>query len=191
MTGLYGTITTVEDVRLATVEHLRTWSGTYIAEIARQKGADLGEFRGYSTVTGDIFPICLVACAGTSGAPEPHGDGTITAPYAVAAAAVVSGLTRDEATAAAGYYGAAIQAAILQHPSLGDFAIDTSWDGTAIEEVAWDITQSIMACVCRFTIIVPGVLNTTLGPLTPPVTPGNPAVWPTVITADATPTRAT
>ena len=187
MTGLYGSLVTTEDVRLAVVAHLKLWSPAYLAEVERQKGASLPPFRGYVTESGDVFPVALVACAGTEGDPERHGDGTITAWWAVGAAAVVAGKTRDEANVTAGYYGAAIRASILQHPSLSGFAESIVWIGESLEEVAWDPDLSIVVCLARFLVAVPAVVNVNLGPLEPPVDPGaDPGDLPTVVTVTET-----
>ena len=183
--SVYGPLVTIEDVRLALTAHLRTWSPAYLAEVGRQRSVTLEEFRGYTTSTGDEFPVCLTAAASVD-APMDHGDGTVTASFSAAAAAVVSGATREEATALASYYGAAIRGAVLQHPDLSGFASGCDWTGEAIEEVAFDTGQAIVACTVRFTVDVDGVIDMRGGPLTAPVDPtADPGDWPHVVTTAA------
>ena len=172
--SLYGQLVTIEDVRHALTAHLELWAPAYIAEVGRQRGIDLPEFRGFGFETTDAYPVCITACAGTDGQPERHGDGTVTASYPVVAAAVVSGVTRESATALAGYYGAAIRGAVLQHAALGGFSAETTWTGESIQEVAFDSGQSIMSCHERFTILVDSTVNTLGGPAIPPNIPGLP-----------------
>lgn len=188
--SLYGQILTSEDVRLALVTHLETWTPAYIDEVARQRSTTLPRFRGYATTADDTFPVCLTACAGTAGDIDLHGDGTITAAFAVGAAAVVAAATREEATAQAAWYGAAIRAAVLQHPDLSGFGAGMEWTGESLEEVAWDTTKAIMACVQRFTIWVNSVIDIGGGPATPPVDPtAVPGDFPAALTVDGTVTR--
>lgn len=188
--SLYGPLVTVEDVRLALTAHLRTWAPSYIAEVARQRSTTLPGFRGYTVETGDDFPVCITACAGTTGDLIKHGDGKITAAYTVGAAAVAAAPTREEATALAGYYGAAIRGAVVQHPDLSGYAAGCEWTGETVEEVAYTSEQAIVACTERFTIWVDDVTDTRGGPLTPPVDPDtDPGEWPTVDTVTVTVVR--
>lgn len=193
--SIYGPLVTIEDVRLALTSHLRMWAPTYIEEVARHRGLTLPAFRGYAAETADSLPVCVTACAAAEN-PTRHGDGAVSARFVVEAAAVVSAPTREEATAVAGYYGAAIRGAVLQHRDLSGFAAGTYWDGEAIEEVAFDTERAIVACTVRFLVDVDNVINTHGGPLEPPTNPTvDPGDWPTVDTIDVdvhrTPTEDT
>lgn len=185
MTDLYGIFVTDDDVRSAVVAHMKVWSDTYIAEVGRQKAADLPGFRGYpSSAISDTYPICVAACGGAE-SPERHGDGTVTATFGVAVGAVVSAPTFGEAETLAGYYGAAVRAAITQHPSLGGFATASWWDGSTPQEINSNMDRVVFVSIQRFFVIVDDVINVRGGPATPPDSPiAVPAPNPTVLTVD-------
>lgn len=189
--SIYGPLVTIPDVRDSLTTHLRTWAPTYLAEVGRQTSTTLAPFRGFASSSGDEYPVCVTACAGISGDVIAHGDGTIRAPFAAGAAAVVSAATRDEAETLAGRYGAALRAAVLQHPDLSGFAASCEWTGETLQEVAWDTDQAIVACTVRWTIWVDAVIDTRAGPLEPPVDPVvAPGDWPTVVSTDEPVIRA-
>ena len=183
-TSMYRRIVSGEGIRLGVIAHLRLWVPAYVAEVSRQAGLThcLPDFRGYAPalVTGtpdDQLPLCVVTAPATIDTPQKHDGGLYTAPWGIGIGCVVSRRTREAAGAVASLYGAAVRAAMVQHPSLGGMSDGTDWLVEDTEEIAWDDVRVVMAAKLQFAAHILGVVDSRGGFTVPQPTNGrtNPA----------------
>ena len=177
---IFGPILDKTDVENAMEEHLRLWLPTYLAELERQKGYEPETIRtpvawlrsnDFSKWPEDHTPAILIISPGLVGDPTREGSSVWSAPYGVGVAAVVSSIDRDSTRKLAGFYGAAIRAAVLQHPSLGNFARDTNWVDERFDDVPQEDERSLASAQEVFRVDVFGVTAGRTGPKTPPEDP--------------------
>ena len=187
--NVYGQIITGADVREAVEATLRAWMPAYLGEIAAVRGksrGDLPTFRSYQSATSvdswpeDQLPACIIVAPGLAGPPEKHGS-EYTATWSVGVATVNSASTREATTELVELYTAAIRSAVMQHPSLGDFASGLEWIDESYDELGFEESRTIAAGQVILGVQVDGVLDSSQGTKTPPVNPNvTPDTWPTV-----------
>lgn len=190
MTSLFGTVTTTEDVRAAVETTIRTWSDTYVAEVARAKDTALPRLRSYGQAVDedtdpDTLPACLVVCPGILAVPQVRGDGTVDATFAVGVGIVIAHQVRDTARRLASLHAAAMRALMLQQGSLGGFARAMTWTDEDVDLIDWNTSLVVAAASLQFAVDVDGVVSRYGGPLTPPEEPTDPIAAVAVETAQA------
>lgn len=191
----FGAFVTGADVRAAVTAHLRMWTPTYIAEVARQhgwEGAALPPFRAYVTSAADVeswpedqLPTCVVIVPGTLAEPVRHGT-VYRVRWAVGIGVVASGRDRDESHDLATLYGAAVRNACLQQPSLGGFAVGVTWSDERYDELDdAEGSRTIAAGRIIIGVDVDDAVDTAAGPTSPHDPATDPAdEWPHVVTVD-------
>ena len=185
----------VEDAAAAT---LRLWLPTYLREIERQHGRaqlalpDPKSWLVYSHEDRPEdwpesgLPAVLLMCPGLKGEPAREGAGTYRARWDLQAGVVVSASRPAQTRQLAQLYGAAIRAAILQHPSLGGFAQAVTWADEANGDMSPIDSRSLGYTSVAFTVDVLDVVDARGGPILPDASadPDGPE-WPDVTSAEA------
>jgi hypothetical protein len=180
---IFGRIVTGSHVEDAAEATLRLWIPTYIAEIERQTGRDAGTLptpRSWSLVSEfgldpeDQFPAIVIESPGLVESPGRDGRGTYRAAWDLRIGVVVAARDERATRRLSTTYAAAIQAALLQHPSLGGFAADTSWLDTRYTPIADDAGRTLAAGRTYFRVDVDDVVTAKAGPAVPNVDPLDP-----------------
>lgn len=176
--SVFGSIVTIDQVKRAVVEHVDRWIETYLAEIERQNGLDprtINQPASYITVDDeglnkwpeDQLPCVVVMCPGTSDTPRSTSEG-VSAAFVVNIAVIVSSITAKDTSEVASYYGAAVNALMVQNQSLGGFAAGTVWRGVRLDDLAPDDGRTIAAVTNVFAVGVENVVQTGSFGLTEP-----------------------
>lgn len=165
-------------VRRAVLATLALWGPSYINEAVRQTGQDLPQFTDFvnepmiSAQTMVEAPRYVVAVPGTLGVPHRKGDGSFIANFDVQIALWMWGGNYQETEDNLGYYSVAIRQIMLQQPSLGGFALSSTWRGERYAEAAAPTAfRTWGQAVVMFGVQVDGVVNAYAGPRTPPADP--------------------
>lgn len=189
--SIFGRILTNEQVSGPVLDLLWTWLPTYLAEVERQTGTQVGltamprsmqaayDLENWPELQ---LPAVIVVCNGTLGEPEPHGDGSYGAWFEVVAGVMIEDSTEALARASAGRYQAAIETIINAHQDIEGLATDTRWQGRLIE-LPDAHNRTLVLGTTHFEIFVDDITNQQAGPtqLTPTATPSDPYPdWPTV-----------
>lgn len=169
----FGQIMTAGAVRNALRATLAEYLPDVLAVVAERAGFDPDVVlppRGYGASAdpedvGDQ-PLGVIVAPGMSGQPVHRGNGLYELPWDAAVAIVVSAPTRDQGQALSEVYGAAVRAAIMQHPSLGGLAVSTRWVDERHEEIAFSSGRSVWAPQLVFAITVSAAVDgyATAGP---------------------------
>lgn len=200
MTNRFGPILDAADVEAALLAHLELWLPTYIAEVVRQKDPD-GELwpdgvepvRSFTVVHAaeekwpeDQIPMILAYSPGLTEPPEYHGDGEVSAKYAVGLAAIAGADTMANTKALTRVYASAAKAAIVQHEDLGGFALGTRWVDERNYPVVQgvDVERNLMAVSATYEIEAAAVLDRDEGPQAPSTEEQPP--WGTVKSSEVT-----
>lgn len=178
---IYGQIVTPRQVKVAVQDTLRTWVVHYLADIERQEGlpeAALRPFESWSRPAeldngaldwvNQPLPSCLTTCGGLISPPEQTEDG-ITAHWGVWVASVVSANDWDATNDLAGWYSAAVHAALLQHRTLGGLASGVTWADERYDPIR--SSKTLAAATVLFDVRVDQVVDPLAGPRVPPDDP--------------------
>lgn len=179
--NVFGRIVTGKVVRTAMTNHLKNWSPTYLAEVARAEGQDPATLPGFKSWVSAIeldegkfeehqMPSCVVVAPGILNEPEKRG-GVYIARWAVSVGCVVAGQDRESTFTLAEMYTAAVRAAVVQNPSLGGFATATDWLGERYDDVPNDMLRTLAAGSVQFSVEVQGAVTLNGGPDAPLVDP--------------------
>lgn len=182
---VFGAIVTGKQVRDAAMTTVKTWSPTYLAELARRNGrTNLPSFRSYiATLDLDRFaedqiPSCVIVAPGLAAPPEQHARGYRTR-WALGIGTVVSGQDRDNTLELAELYAAAVRSLMLQHASLGNFAAGVTWVDERYDELDSNDMRTIAAGIVQLHIDVDDTIQPGAGPSAPMSPPtAVPADWP-------------
>jgi len=175
-TTTIGPIVTGRDVELATLNFLRRWAGTYLAELERQKGYTPGSLprpRSWTTAPDfeswpeDQLPRVMLVSPGLVEVPLADGAGSYRAKFGLGLAVIVSAKTLEETAALAKLYCAALRAAIIQHQSLEGFAAGIEWLDENYDDLPFDDTRSLGAGQAVFAVEIDGITRRYNGPKTP------------------------
>lgn len=188
---LFGPILLGTSVTDAMEAHLKLWLPTYLAEMKRQHGVNLPAVRSYN-FSSDVekwperqLPAVLVVSSGTADEPTMDGGGAYTATYTVGVGVVAAGRSEEETLQLAQAYAAAVRACVVQHPSLGGFALGTRWLGEEWDTIESSKARTLVGAQEVFVVTVKDVTTAHAGPGVPNPAP-NPNVpsadWPTVAT---------
>lgn len=193
--GLIG----ADDVRNAVKDTILTWSPYYLAVVSQRLVADglIGgnnrvnaplpdfgtwenepEFRSLGTGQPAAF---LVTSPSTVGTPSLEGNRTYRATWRAQVVLQVFGTQWEEAADLTSWYEKATRWCILQHRSLGQFAIGTKWVGNQYSGKVHTSSRTEAQCVMAFDVAVADVIDVR-GPSTVPAVPGPPNQDPTVLT---------
>jgi hypothetical protein len=192
---VYGQVLSAYDVRQALLETIQTWSPQYITEIASVKAVTMAPFGLWEAIPEnralppDLTAACWTTCTTTDPKrpPQRQGDGTYAAVWVADANIVLFGTDWQTTVDLIANYSAAVRALVLQHGSLGGFAVTTKWLGEASKELEHQRTRTVQLAVISFAVTVQGAVNTLVGPTTPtPPTPPGTSGGPTVATANVT-----
>lgn len=194
--SIFQRVVTGDDVERWIVETLRTWSGTYLAELERQHSIPAGTLarpRAWVTTSSfdkfpeDQLPAVMVVSVGLSENPLRNGD-RFRARWEVHVACICSARRPDEAHRLAMLYLAAHRAILVQRPSLGGRARGVDWLDEDYEPIPFDDTRSLAGGEAVFSVEVDDVVSTNAGPVTPdePLDPETDPWpdWPIVETVD-------
>lgn len=197
--SIFGPIVLASDVDAAVVATIRTWLPTEVAQIRRDKtvpyAVALPRDNAYATVLEDEpalldpLPAVLVTTGGTSGAPEPGGDGMVSATWAVTVTAIVRGRNKKETRQQAAIFEAGIRRALLHNRTLDGFAASLYWQGMTLGPVAdtTDKGRTLAAGQSTWLVAVDEVVQLNVGPEGPDPKPDptEPYVdWPLVQSVD-------
>lgn len=123
---------------------------------------------------------CAVSVPGLAQDPRRHGDGSHDATFILSVAVFHENTPAMPLVTAAGDYIAAIRDCLIQRPSLGGFAKQTTWTTESVDLVSDALTPLTLGLgIVEFEVLVADVLN-----LTPPSGPG-PSVVSTTVTVTA------
>lgn len=168
-------------VRQAVLSTLATWAPFYVNEACRQSGVALAQFTDFvnepldSPTTVVEAPRYIVAVPQTLGAPHRQGDGTYLCTWDVQIALWLWGADYQETEDHLGYYVTAIRQLMLQQPSLGGFALSTTWRAERYLEVNATAFRTLGQAVIQFAVQVDHVVSAFAGPAVPPTDPTAPA----------------
>ena len=195
--NVFGAIVSGTAVRNAMVNHLKLWTPSYLAEMARSEDQDPSTLPGFRSWVSALdleegrfqehqIPSCVVVTPGILNEPEKHG-GMYVARWAVSVGCVVSGQDQESTFLLAEMYSAAVRAAVVQHPSLGGFATATDWLGERYDEIPNEMLRTLAAGSIQFAVEVYGAVTVGGGPDAPLVDPlPDPGPRATFVEVDAT-----
>jgi hypothetical protein len=175
-----GPVVTAADIEQAVLQTLQAWVPFYLAEIDDQHDLDRGTTappRSWSVRSTDdrwleeVPPALVVACPGTIGNPERHGDGaSYSAWWQVNVGVAVGGATEAGARALAGRHAAAVSLVFGQQPAMGGLCDDAVWLGVRTDVIAEQ--RDVLATEVAARVRVARVLDTRGNlPRTPPDPP--------------------
>lgn len=189
---MIGPLAGADEVCAAVERTLTTWLPSVTAEIAAAGGPtlpvpttyDMPEARALSNGSAAL-PAVVVSSPGLVGAPERDEEGSYRASWRVIVTAFARGDDYRSTARAVRGYALAIRTALLQHPSLGRFAAELTWDGEEYAALDPAAARTIGGAFVTFTVTVDGVTDATAGPAVPPATaPFITPAGPTVTSAD-------
>lgn len=168
---VFGDILGGHSIQEGIYQTLQTWLPTYIYEMNRKLGGDIfrvpQDYRQRPqnmTLPPQNAPIILVEVEGTTGEPK-HYATTTRAVYLTHIGCYLYGTTDWQETQALCYgYGAAIRAAIAQHPGLNGVAETTLWMGEKYMEQEHNSTRTTGLFVVDFQVSLANAINTQAGP---------------------------
>lgn len=170
---VFGPLVAPSDVRDAVKATLQLWSPSYIAEIATRKDLTLPPIEDwtvrpeYRSLPVTSAPACMVTCGGTLGSPHREGDGNFLVHYGVQVSVVVFGPDWEPTEDLTGNYATALTAALLQNPSLGDFAQGVDWLSYRYLVVEHSSTRTLGTGQISLDVGVRNVVNAKAGPSAP------------------------
>jgi hypothetical protein len=184
---IFGPIVSAGEVADAMETTLQTWSATYIAEMAARTGLNqmqpFGSWEAvyeYRALPADLSAACwvLVPTTDPRRTPAKQGDGTYRAVFIAQVNLVVFGTDWRSSRDLVYAYAAAVNAAVLQHGSLGGFASNTRWLGGSTKEIDHQRVRTIQAATLGYAVTVENVVDTNTGPASsvPPGTSSGPTV---------------
>lgn len=185
---VFGRIISAAEIEQAATMNLKKWLDTYLREVERQAGFDVGSLpavRSYNTLPElehwpeDQLPGITIVSTGTVGDPYIEGDGKYIAEWELGVAIVTSAKTQKATNDTAKLYGGAIRAVMLQKSGLGGLARDVSWLEESTDDLPPEDTRTLAICLEVFAVQVPDVVTRRTGPSVPDP---NPADWPTITT---------
>ncbi len=188
--ALFGPLVSADDVEQATVDTLKLWFPTYLAEIERRTGRapeSLPAPRAWVTHSrltqdqGSQLPLGIVISPGTLDTPRRNGDGTYDCWWDVRVAIVCAAKTREESRTLAEIYALAVRGIVVQNSGLGGAAAGVDWLGEANGAVPDDFAAAGWATESAFKVRTDGVVNDLVGPSDPDDL--DPPDWPEVETA--------
>jgi hypothetical protein len=167
---------------------LAVWFPSAVAEIAAAGGPALALPTSYDMpdaaalrAGNAVIPAVVVSSPGLASAPVRDEEGAYRASWRVVVTAFARGNDyRDTARTVRGY-ALAIRTALVQHPSLGGFAAELTWDGEEYAALDSAAARTIGGAFVTFTVTVADVTDATAGPIVPPpatalVSPADPTV---------------
>jgi len=194
---IFEQVVTGADVEKWTLDCLKTWSSTYLAELERQHGipeGSLQRIRGWVTSPSidkwpeDQLPVAILVSVGLAERPLRDGAGRYRARWQMGLSVVCSARTASETHVLAMLYVAAHRALLLQRQSLDGKAEGVVWQAETYTDLPFDDTRSLEAGQALFTVEIENVTAAWAGPDTPsdPLSPDTQAWphWPTVKTHD-------
>lgn len=184
-------------LELAALESLKRWTPDYLAQLERED-PELGRLPaikswrivGDRQRAGDLpLPGVLVISSGLAAPPRQDGDGNYSGSFALAFMVVIgqtgagrAGTALANPQARANYlaraYCAALSAALLKDPSLGDFAAGVEFVDERYDELAPSGKEQVAAAASAYRIDVDDFRGLGRGPLEPtpdPYAPAGPA----------------
>lgn len=189
MTALYGDIPPARTLVIAAVrDHLKLWLPGYLGEIERQTdrtpAGRLPPVRGWKSRSefdqwlGEAPPAGMIVCPQTLDTGHANNR-RVWATFDVRIGVTVAtggqtAASADAVEALADAYGAAVRAAILQHPTLGDRVHRTEWTGESYEEIPGRKSGTLGVAMNRFSITARDLLDPLAGPVEPPEDPSEP-----------------
>jgi hypothetical protein len=199
---IFGRIIAAPHVEEAVEDALKLWLSTYLAEVERQNDIEAGAIRRprsfVTTIEQDVFPgeqlpSIVTISPGLAEDPEREDASVFSAWWNVTVCAVVQASSEKAARAMAGYYAAAIRAALVQHQSLDGFADAVQWISERYEGAQpGERNRSQAVGLVDFRVRVSDVLTQRAGPLEPEMGdlspyPDYPEVETTAVTVDNDP----
>jgi hypothetical protein len=183
---VFGTIRTDDEIEDAVIATLRKWLPTYIAEVERQLGLDVGfyqrPFHSSYTVRTDfevwpeeMMPVVSVEAFTIESDPRRNGRGIMTGQFATGITNICASNNAVYVRSYAARMGAAIRAAVMQHQSL-DAQLDGSVQGVSFlgstnNLLASQDDRTIRAYRQVFVVEVADILTRGAGPAAPDVDP--------------------
>lgn len=178
--SLFGTITSDDQVEDAVLAILSKWVPTYMAEVERQIGIDVGFYKRPITYTArtdfdhwpeEQLPMLMVIATGLEDDPPKDGYGKYRATFAVGVAGIVTSNERLYTRRYAFRLGAAVRGALVQHQSL-DLALGGNVRGVKLvggrnNELPTEDDRTIWATRQLFEIEVDDYISEGVGPLAP------------------------
>lgn len=186
--GLVG----ADDVRNAVKDTIDEWSPYYLAVVSQRLVAQdrLGGAKQIKSPLKDFGKwlndpdhrsygsgqpaACLVTVPGTVGVPDKQGNGQIIATWRAQVTVRVFGTDWQEAADLTSWYEKTARWCILQHGSLGGFAMSTKWIGGQYSGREHTSTRTEGVATLGFDVKVGDVIDVNRGPATVP----SPAVPP-------------
>lgn len=196
--GLVG----ADDVRDNVESTIVTWSAFYLTALSGRLAFDnrigganqppnplpdfsdwpnQSQFRNYGVGQAASF---YVTVPGTSGVPELQGNRNYIATWRAQVEVSVLGTTWKEAADLVSWYEKVVRWCIIQHRSLGGFAMATAWAGATYTPGEHTSTRTEANAILGLDVTVNDVIDATGGPATVPS--GIPTGDPTVLTTDVT-----
>jgi hypothetical protein len=185
----FGRIVTAYDVEQWCLATLRKWSSTYLAELERKNGIDVGDLariRSWRTTPSfdkwpeDQLPAALLLSVGLSEPPLKEAGGVYRARWQMGLACVVSARTEALSRRNAMIYVAAHRALLTQKQSLDGQpgARGVVWQDENYVDLPYDDIRSLCSGQAIFTVEFDDVTTSEKGPVTPddPLPIGPP--WP-------------
>lgn len=193
-----GEIIGADDVRDNVKATIDTWAPFYLSALSARlatagriggKGQPNNPLPSFGTWTnqpahrswGTGQPAAyLVTVPATSGTPDLQGNRKYIAIWRVQVNIQVFGTTWQEAADLVSWYEKVVRWCVLQHRSLGGFAMSTKWAGVQYSATVHDSSRTLGQAVIGFDVQVGDVIDLGRGPSTVPT--GIPPQDPTVET---------
>jgi hypothetical protein len=205
VSSIFGPLVGGSTIEAAVLDTLRTWLPTYLWEVERQHNIAKGtlphpptpeSYHGgvdFSSWQEDTCPEVIVVCNPT-GEPERSGSVGYSQAFEIQIAAVVIDAEEDTSRLVAGYYGEALQGALVQQPALGGLAEHTVMTSAPHLELQDPDERRLHQVSAAFQTFIAPIVIDQGGPDVPtpsdsPLYGGTPDApygdWPTVTTTQA------
>lgn len=189
----YGNIVVAPDITRGTIDHLKAWLPSYVAEVERQQGLGAKSLplpRSWTTRTAALkdgeeqTPAVVVVCPGLAGEPRRDGNGNWSAPWGVAVVVMVGARDPESSVEVSRYYAGAVRACLTQMPALPDLDAEFVWVDEEYTDLPEGRSRALAAATVEFVCNVPLVMGARRGPWPGSEPPEDPYEVPAVPRVD-------
>lgn len=192
--SIFGRIITGWQVEQWCIDVLKRWESTYLSEVERQSGMVAGTLQrarsfvrtiSFDKWPEDQLPAVMLVSTGLAEPPKKLGDGAYRKRWLVGVGVCDEASTQEAARRNMHMRATAMQALLVQRPSLdgqanGVVLLDDSYDN-----VPYDDGRTLSGGISLFAVDVENCLSANAGPLLPDVPADEPwQDWPVVTTHD-------
>jgi hypothetical protein len=175
--SVFGNILTASRIEENAIQTLVTWVPTYLREVERQLGVEIGSTpvpehfsnrNSFDYLPGEKYPKVVAISPGLANRPEANGGGQYRALWRLGIGTVLAAQDEVVANLWAKTYGAAIRKIFIDKQSLGGIATAIRWEDEEYPDLPIAVqNQLFKAAAVYFTVDCEDVATKWSGPTSP------------------------